>query len=229
VSDRPLIKFKNASVGYGRKPVLTGVDLELPRGATLGVFGYNGSGKTTILKSALGIIPVLSGKLERGTKRLGYVPQKERLDPIFPLDAEAVVELGACQSWKPFARRTDLALRCLGDCGADHLARRRFSELSGGQKQRVLIARALAADPEVLLLDEPLAGVDVVTQRALIDLLHELRLARGLTFLMISHRLQVERDLFTHLAWVDEGKVEWGPAAQMLKGRVGEVFRGELG
>ncbi|TPW20514.1 MAG: zinc transport system ATP-binding protein [Elusimicrobia bacterium] len=120
--------------------------------------------------------------------------------------------------------------KCLADCGASALAERRFGDLSGGQKQRVLIARALAAEPEVLALDEPLAGIDVTTQRALLKLLKRLKEERGLTVLMVSHRVHVEKDLFTHVVYCDEGKAAMGTTAEMLAptGRLGQMFRGEL-
>ncbi|MCR4296792.1 MAG: ATP-binding cassette domain-containing protein, partial [Elusimicrobia bacterium] len=123
----------------------------------------------------------------------------------------------------------DLVNRCLADCGAANLAERRFSELSGGQKQRVIIARALAAEPEVLVLDEPLAGVDITTQLALLKLLKELKDRRDLTILMVSHRVSAEKGLFSDVAWVDEGRVTTGPAAEMFSsGRLSEVFKSEL-
>ncbi len=119
--------------------------------------------------------------------------------------------------------------KCLEECGALSLARRRFSDLSGGQKQRVLIARALAAEPELLVLDEPLAGIDITTQKALLALLKKLKEEKGLTVLMVSHRVQAERGLFTHIVWVDEGKVTAGPAEEMLaSGKLSEIFRSEL-
>lgn len=233
----PLIRFKKASVGYGRKAVLHDVDLEVQAGTFWGVFGYNGSGKTTLLKTLLGLIPVLKGQfrarsLDAGAPRYGYVPQKEKLDPIYPLTAWDVAEMGTYRSleiFRPTRRleRRRLVAHCLAQCGAGALASRPYSDLSGGQKQRVLIARALAAEPELLILDEPLAGIDVATQKALLSLLRDLKRHSRLTMLMVSHRLQAERSLFTHLAWVDEGRVESGPAEEIMTGKIGEVFRGE--
>lgn len=235
----PLIRFKDASLGYRGRAVLAGVDLEVPAGAFLGIFGENGSGKTTIIKAVLGLNACLSGRCvarasDGGPPRFGYVPQKERLDPIYPLTAFAVAAMGTYRRvdlWRRLRGRGDdeVVLACLESCGAAALAGARFSDLSGGQKQRVLIARALTADPEVLVLDEPLAGIDITTQHALLELLRVLKLDRRLTVLMVSHRLQAERDLFTHIAWVDRRRVLMGPAEQMLtSGRFSEVFRTEL-
>jgi len=224
------LRFKNASLGYGGAPLLTKVDLTVEAGDFWGILGHNGSGKTTILKTALGLIPCVDGELTGKTPRFGYVPQKERLDPLYPLSALAVAEMGACREFAPFRRagREDVR-RCLTECGAASFAGRRFSGLSGGQKQRVLIARALAAEPEVLVLDEPLAGIDITTQKALLDLLKGLKDKRSLTIMMVSHRVGAEKEMLTHLAWVEDGRVAVGPTAEMLsKGRLSEVFKTEL-
>lgn len=233
----PLLRFKRSAIGYGRKAVLTDVNLEVTEGSFWGIFGYNGSGKTTLLRTLLGLIPVLKGQFTTrgasfGVPRFGYVPQKEKLDAIYPLTGWDVAEMGTYRRLELFrrARRLEhrqLISRCLHDCGAAAFASRAYSDLSGGQKQRVLIARALAAEPELLILDEPLAGIDVATQKSLLALLKELKGHRKLTVLMVSHRLQAERDLFTHVAWVDEGRVESGPAEEMLAGKIGDIFRGE--
>lgn len=230
-----MIRFKNASLGYGRTPVLTKVELEVARGSFWGILGHNGSGKTTILKTLLGLIPCLGGEVSfQGSPRFGYVPQKERLDPLFPLSARDVTEMGTYRKVDLLRRLRRSALdpvvdRCLADCGASGLADRRMSDLSGGQKQRVLIARALAAEPDILVLDEPLAGIDITTQQALLKLLKDLKEQRDLTVLMVSHRVSAEKGLFTHAAWVDEGRVTAGPSAEMFSaGPLSEVFRSEL-
>jgi len=119
--------------------------------------------------------------------------------------------------------------RCLAECGATGFADKLYSSLSGGQKQRVLIARALAAKPHVLALDEPLAGIDITTQKALIKLLHKFKDEQGLTIMMVSHRVQAERELFSHIVWCDEGKAVMGQSEEMLRSsHAGEVFRSEL-
>jgi ABC-type Mn2+/Zn2+ transport system ATPase subunit len=123
----------------------------------------------------------------------------------------------------------DLIRRSLKECGALELSDKRYSDLSGGQRQRVLIARALAAEPQLLVLDEPLAGIDVTTQTALLKLFEHLKMQKALTILMVSHRIQRERDLFTRVAWVGDGKVESGPADEMLsEGKLMKIFESEL-
>jgi zinc transport system ATP-binding protein len=235
LSAEPLVKFSGASLGYGRRAVVQGVDLAVGRGDFLGVLGPNGAGKSTILKTMLGLISPLKGKVTLhsssfGAPRFGYVPQKEKLDVIYPLTVREVAAMGTYRRFELFARlrgksHDDLVKHCLKECGAWDLAERRYSDLSGGQRQRVLIARALAAEPELLVLDEPLAGIDVPTQKALLKLFKDFKEQKKLTVLMVSHRLQAERDLFTHIAWVQEGKAEFGPAEKMLAARhITEIF-----
>jgi zinc/manganese transport system ATP-binding protein len=228
-----VIEFKNAAVGHGRRAVVSGIDWTVAPGAFVGVFGHNGSGKTTLIRTLLGLQPPLKGKVKTAG-RLGYAAQKERLDPIYPLTAYQVAALGTYRAFDPFASwegaEKALVLRCLADCGARDLAGEPFSSLSGGQKQRVLLARALACEPEILVVDEPLAGLDVATQRSLLDLLRRLKLERKLTVVMVSHRLKAEKDLFTDLVWVGDGKAVSGPAREMLaRGPLADSFREELG
>lgn len=229
MSAEPLVQFQGASLGYGRRPVLTGVELSVERGAFVGVLGPNGAGKSTILKTLLGLIPPLKGQMKRtgsflGPPRFGYVPQREKLDAVYPLTVREVAAMGTYRRLELFSRlrggtRGDLIRRSLKECGAQDLAERLYSDLSGGQRQRVLIARALAAEPELLVLDEPLAGIDVTTQKALLKLFSAFKEQKRLTVLMVSHRLQAERDLFTHIAWVQDGKADFGPAERMLASR----------
>ncbi len=224
-------------MGYGKKAVLSGVDLDIEKASFVGILGHNGSGKTTMLKTILGLVPCVKGRLTYPGGELpgfGYVPQKESLDPIYPLTGYNVASMGTYRGFsllRRLRRGEDKAFihHCLAECGATGFADKNFSSLSGGQKQRVLIARALAARPQVLALDEPLAGIDITTQKALIKLLHKFKDERGLTIMMVSHRVQAERELFTHIVWCDEGKAQMGPSEEMLKSsRAGEVFRSEM-
>jgi len=232
-----IIQCRQASLGYGKKPVLTGVDLDIEKGAFVGILGHNGSGKTTMLRTILGLIPCIKGKLHYpgGEKpAFGYVPQKESLDPIYPLTGYNVAAMGTYRGFsllRRLRRGADKAFiqHCLAECGATGFADKLFSSLSGGQKQRVLIARALAARPQVLALDEPLAGIDITTQKALLKLLHKFKDEKGLTIMMVSHRVQAERALFSHIVWCDEGRALMGPSEEILRStQAGEIFRSEL-
>ncbi len=235
----PLLRFKNASLGYARRAVLTGVDFQVDEGAFIGILGHNGAGKSTLLKTLLGLIPTIKGEFHCrgshfGRPRYGYVPQKEKLDAIYPLTSYEVAAMGTYRGLELMRRlrglgHRDLIRRSLKECGALELSDKRYSDLSGGQRQRVLIARALAAEPQLLVLDEPLAGIDVTTQTALLKLFEHLKMQKALTILMVSHRIQRERDLFTRVAWVGDGKVESGPADEMLsEGKLMKIFESEL-
>lgn len=234
-----LASCKDASFGYEKNAVLSGVSIELERGSFIGILGHNGSGKTTFLRSFLGLIPTLRGEIvfhtpQEAPPKFGYVPQKEKLDAIYPLSVYNVAKMGTCREFGIFERlrginRRPLVESCLEDCGMLSHSKRPYSALSGGQKQRVLIARALAAEPEVLALDEPLSGIDITTQKSILELLKELKTRRHLTILLVSHRVQAEKDLFSHILWCDDGKASMGKADDMLAfGRAGEVFREEL-
>jgi ABC-type Mn2+/Zn2+ transport system ATPase subunit len=220
----PLIALEDVSLGYGGRPVLEHVSLTIARGEFAALLGPNGAGKTTLFRGILGLMPVLGGRIHHGFDRRahppGYVPQKEALDPIFPLTAFEVVLMGTYAGLAPLRPvgrgRRRLAERCLAQVGLADLARRPFWSLSGGQKQRVLIARALAAEPEVLLLDEPTAGVDPGAEAAIMEAIAALNRDRGLTVVLVSHALGLVRALVRTVIWVERGAVVQGPAADLL-------------
>src|SRR5436309_8359500 len=174
-----ILTLERLAVGYDRQPVLENIKLKFVRGGFTGLLGANGSGKSTLIKTILGIIPPLSGRMEFKPVDcheavLGYVPQRESLDPIFLLSSFEVVLMGVCGRVRPGRLigkgERDWARSCLEQTGAAELGRLQYSKLSGGQKQRVLIARALAARPEFLLLDEPTSGIDVTVKQSIMEL-----------------------------------------------------------
>ncbi|KAF0173208.1 MAG: manganese/zinc/iron transport system ATP- binding protein [Limisphaerales bacterium] len=217
-SDNPWARLADAAVGYDGKPVLRGLTLDLPHGRFTAVVGENGSGKTTLLKTLAGILPPLSGRVEffganGAPPVLGYVPQRDSLDPLWPLSAFEVAlmgtygRLGAGRGAGETERQ--LARECLAKTGAADLERKAFSVLSGGQKQRVLIARALATQPDVLLLDEPTAGIDPETTQAVMEMLSRLHREKQLTILMVNHDLPLARKHATDVLRVGDGKVSF--------------------
>jgi ABC-type Mn2+/Zn2+ transport system ATPase subunit len=170
------------------------VSLTVVTGEFVALVGANGSGKTTLLKGLLGLLPPLAGKLERRPGlRVGYVPQRETLDPLYPLSGSDVVLLGACRDlpfWRLVGGAERAACRAaLAAARAEAFASERYARLSGGQRQRILIARALATRPALLLLDEPTAGVDPETEKAIVLLLQTLRREHRLAVWMVTHQL----------------------------------------
>ena len=219
-----LITLDDVSLGYGSAPVLRHVSLTVERGEFLALLGPNGAGKTTLFRGMLGLIPPLAGRItygfDRATTPPGYVPQKEVLDPIFPLTAFEVVLMGASGRLPPLAP-AGRALRTrarerLADVGLGGLGDHPFWALSGGQKQRVLIARALAVEPEVLLLDEPTAGIDAPAETAIMGIITRLNHERGLTVVLVSHHLRLVRSLVRTAIWVEEAHARKGPTEAIL-------------
>ena len=221
------------SLGYGEGPVLAHVSFTIERGEFAALLGPNGAGKTTLFRGILGLIPTLAGRIEYGFERSahppGYVPQRERLDPIFPLTAFEVALMGTYVRLPPLVpvgrRRRRLAAECLAQVGLAELAEQPFWALSGGQKQRVLIARALATEPEVLLLDEPTAGIDPGAEATIMEVISRLNRERRLTVVLVSHHLRLVRSLVGSVIWVEHGTATKGVAAEILAPeRLAEVF-----
>jgi zinc transport system ATP-binding protein len=215
-----IVILKDLAVGYGRSPVLQNLNATIARGDSVGLLGANGSGKTTLLKTIAGILPPLAGEIQsaRGERPVvGYVPQRETLDHAFLLTSLEIVLMGICGRLGPgkFVRKAERewAVECLGRTGAENLGEKAFAELSGGQKQRVLIARALVARPDLLLLDEPTAGVDTAATNAITELLGKLN-GEGVTIIMVNHDVPVLRRA-TRMIWsVRDGKVETVPTTE---------------
>ncbi len=192
-----VIDLSGVTAGYSREhPALRSVDLTVERNEFLAIIGPNGGGKTTLLKVILGLLEPFSGKVRvfgeppgrTMRSRLGYVPQviPDRSFPATVLDVVLMGRLGVKRKFRGFGRKDrEAAMGMLERIGIADLAEQRADMLSGGQKQRMLIARALAGEPEILLLDEPLASVDATTQHSFYDLLAELN--ERMTILMVTH------------------------------------------
>ena len=229
-----LLKLEDVAAGYDRQVVLQGINLEIMRRSFTGLLGANGSGKSTLIKTILGIIPPLAGRItfrpvQERPAVLSYVPQRESLDPIFLLSNFEVVLMGVCGRVGPGRginqTERDWAHQCLQQVGAETVSRKRFSQLSGGQKQRVLIARALAAKPDFLALDEPVAGIDVAATQAIMELLRRIHEEQQMTILMVSHDLLMMQKYAHHVIWLHQGKILQGPANELLsRARIEEIL-----
>ena len=209
-----LIELRDVSLGYDSRPVIEQVSFSIDRGEFIALVGPNGAGKTTLLRGLLGLIPVLAGRIEdhfdRAASPPGYVPQREVLDSIFPLSVMEVVLMGTYARlpplWPVSARLRRLAAECLDQVGLMTLAKRPFWALSGGQRQRVLIARALAVEPGIMLLDEPTAGVDHEAEEAITGLITRLNRDQGLTVVLVTHHLDRIRSRVQSAVQVDDGQ-----------------------
>jgi len=219
-----LVRLERAVIGY-RTPLLPPIDLAVRAGATLGVLGPNGAGKTALLKSLLGLLPLLGGRrvLPQGrAPRVGYVPQRDRLDQSWPLSVLDVVLMGRTRLLGPLHRPTPLdrqrSREALEEIGVGDLADRPLYALSGGQHQRVLIARAIAAEPNLLVLDEPTSAMDPAAERVLLELVERLKRAHDLSVVLVTHQLTAVAGFATEVALVDRqrGLFEVGPVKQML-------------
>ncbi|MDG2199558.1 MAG: ABC transporter ATP-binding protein [Phycisphaerales bacterium] len=220
-SPRSPLSIHDLTVAYDRKPVLWDVDLDVPAGELVTIVGPNGAGKSTLLKAALGLIPVASGTVRVFGKPMksqrslvAYVPQRESVDWDFPVTALDVVTMGryGALGWcRPVRRRQkNEAMQALERVGLADMASRQISQLSGGQQQRVFLARALAQDAQLFLMDEPLASVDAATEQAIVDVLRSLR-SEGRTVVVVHHDLQTVNDYFDSVILLNMRVVAHGP------------------
>ena len=231
------VVLRDVTFAYGAVPVLRGANLTVPRGGFAALIGPNGSGKTTILKLMLGLLTptrgevwVLGQEAGRARTRVGYLSQLSALDASFPITVLQVVMLGRLRPRTPWGppRQADRdgARRALDAVDAAHLADRPFAALSGGQRQRVLLARALATEPEMLLLDEPTAALDPQAQQELYELL--VRLNATLTIVVVSHDVSVVSQHIRQVLCVHDGHVH-EPATHSLVHELADVFPGMQG
>ena len=208
------VEVHDLGVRYERVTALDGVTFELPRGTALGIVGPNGSGKSTLLKAVAGLLDPTSGTVcvegreprELAPGTIGYVPQIEDVDWTFPVSVRDVVGMGRYPRLRPFQRFSahdrEAVERAIDALGLTALADRHISALSGGQQQRTFVARAIAQEPDLLLLDEPTTGVDAATEESLLQLVRGL-VARGMPVLMTTHDLDRAAEWFDRLIVVD--------------------------
>lgn len=224
-ADSPL-SVHAMTVAYHRKPVLWDVDLDIAPSSLVAIVGPNGAGKTTLIKACLELIPRAAGRVEfwgrtyrEARSRIGYVPQRESVDWDFPVSALDVVCMGRYRriGWfRPVGRRhREAAMACLDRVGMRDFAHRQISQLSGGQQQRVFLARALAQEAELYFMDEPFAGVDAATERAIVEVLRELRSA-GRTVICVHHDLSTVPEYFDHAVLMNMRIVAAGPVREVF-------------
>ena len=205
----PALETHDLTVTYHKRPVLYGVDLAIPEGNLVGIIGPNGAGKSTFIKAIMGVVPGASGwvkvfgkPLREMRHRVGYVPQRESVDWDFPVTVMDVALMGTYGTLGLFKRvgkkERIKASEALEKVGMLPYANRQIGNLSGGQQQRVFLARALAQDSDLYFMDQPFVGVDAATERAIIELLQEMR-AQGKTVIVVHHDLQSAQQYFDML------------------------------
>lgn len=216
-----LVRFDHVTLGYGRRVVLSDLTFDIPEGDFLGLVGPNGAGKTTILRAILGTLKPLGGTVTlRDDLRFGYVPQRDSVDYGFPLKVLDVVLMGRYDriglGRRPRAADRERAMEALSHVGIADLAQAQLSALSGGQKQRTLIARALVGEPNILVLDEPTNGMDLVATTQILSLVRDLHERDRLTVLMVSHALNEVANYVSRIALTMEGAFRVGAVDEIM-------------
>ncbi len=236
-SDPPALEVRRLTVSYGVRPVLWDVDAAFPAGALSAVVGPNGAGKSTLLRAALGLLPVDSGQTliegrpaRAAMDRVAYVPQRDQIDWDFPITVREVVEMGRYRTtgWLRRVPRADRAIvdESLERVGMAGMGKRQIGALSGGQRQRVFLARALAQQAPVLVMDEPFAGVDARTEASLLALLGELR-RQGNSIVVVHHDVVTVRNAFDWALLLNVRAVACGPVEEALRDeRLREAYGG---
>lgn len=221
------LEIHDLTVAYHKRPVLWGIDLEVPAGQLIGVIGPNGAGKSTLIKAAMGQLPVSSGwvkvfgePVKKNLKRVGYVPQRESVDWDFPVNVMDVVLMGRYGHLgllrRPGKKDREIARDCLEKVKMLPYADRQISNLSGGQQQRVFLARALAQESDLYFMDEPFSGVDAATESAIVAILQELK-DKGKTLMVVHHDLPTARQYFDSLLLLNMRVVAFGPTESVFQ------------
>ncbi|NGX26223.1 MAG: High-affinity zinc uptake system ATP-binding protein ZnuC [Chlamydiae bacterium] len=220
------IRVKNLSVHYDKTPVLWEIDFTIPKGHIVGVVGPNGAGKSTLLKTLLGLLKPIAGTIsfferpyKEVQKKIAYVPQRTSVDWNFPISVLDVVLMGLYGKRGPlkWVRKRDriLAEKALVRVGMLPFAKRQISELSGGQQQRVFLARALLQDADLYLMDEPFAGVDMATEKALMEVFSDLK-DQGKTLLIVHHDLTTVKNHFDWVILLNSCLIDCGPISEVF-------------
>ena len=221
----PLL-IEDVTVAYHHRPVLWNIDYQAPSRKLIAIVGPNGSGKTTLIKTILDLVPRAAGQVlifgepyRQQRHRVGYVPQRTSVDWDFPVSALDVVAMGMYRKigWlRPVSRKyRDAAKQALDRVGMVDFAGRQINQLSGGQQQRVFLARALAQNADLYFMDEPFAGVDAATERAIVDILRQLR-ESGKTVIVVHHDLQTVHEYFDEVVLLNMRMIAAGPTADVF-------------
>ena len=237
--ENPIVELHDLTVSYHRKPALWDIDLTLPPAAIIGIIGPNGAGKSTLLKAMMGLVELSSGyvkmfdqELDQVRSRVSYVPQRESVDWDFPASVLDVVLMGRYGKLGLFTRPRkadkEVAMECLRKVDMIDYANRQISQLSGGQQQRVFLARALAQEADLYFMDEPFAGVDAATEKAIIYLMKTMS-KQGKTVIVVHHDLQSAQEYFDWAVLLNLRLIANGPVDQvMTRELLQETYGGKL-
>lgn len=230
-----MISFKGVSLGYKKRVVLSDLNFNISSGDFLGIIGPNASGKTTLLKGIQGLIKPITGnvKYHLDNIRFGYVIQRQFLDEIFPLTAKDIVAMGRYGNVKPGRllskddwNHVDYALEV---AGISSVSSQSYRNLSGGQKQRVLIARALASEATILILDEPTNDMDIKGEAHIMELIKNIHTERNVTVVIVSHHLQNIINYVERIAFIKGHKLIIQPIEKAMDERnLSEVFDSKI-
>jgi ABC-type Mn2+/Zn2+ transport system ATPase subunit len=236
MSESSLLEAKDLSIGYGGRPLLEGISFQVMPRDFFGLVGPNGAGKSTLLMTLLGSIKPVRGFVRaRPSLRIGYVPQRSRIDSIFPMSAIEVVRSGGMgpkakgkAGWVFTSASKDAAIAALDRVGMKSLGSRPLRDLSGGQQQRVLMARALVRDPDLLILDEPTAGMDIPAESELLDFVSRLNEEQGTAVMVVVHQISLVAGRANRMALINKDIPVFavGEAAELLTSeRLTELYR----
>ena len=222
----PLLEVHDLVVSYRHKPVLWNVDITFPTAKLIGILGPNGAGKSTLLKAMLGLLPADDGwvrfwgqPIDKHRKRIHYMPQRETVNWDFPISVEEVVMMGRYPYlglWRrPTPADKEKVSNAIAQVGLSPFSQRQIGELSGGQQQRVFLARALAQEADLYLMDEPFAAVDATTEKVLLTLFKEI-VAKGKTLIVVHHDLYTTKNYFDWLVLLNMRLIAAGPIEEVL-------------
>lgn len=235
----PAVEFHDLTVSYDKKPVLWNIDMTIPKGAITGIIGPNGAGKSTLIKAAMGLLPLGSGyvrmfdqPLDKVRQKVSYVPQRGSVDWDFPTSVMDVVLMGRYGNLGlfkgPSKADKKIAAQSLEKVGMQAFAKRQISQLSGGQQQRVFLARALAQEADLYFMDEPFAGVDAATEKAILEILKSLT-EEGKTVIVVHHDLQSAAEFFDWIVLLNMRLVAVGPIEETFTQKLlQEAYGGKL-
>ena len=218
--NKEIIKLTDASIGYGKNVIASGINLSIAENDFIGIVGPNGAGKTTLLKTLLGNIKLLGGTIEKRDIRFGYVPQRDTVQPLLPFTVYDVVMMGRYSLSGAMSRMNSADAKVVEESlayiGISDLKNKIYGSLSGGQRQRTLIARALAVEPAVLVLDEPTNGMDTPSHYSLLDLISRLHHEKKLTIFLVSHLLTDVANIVKKVILLDADYFQFGEIGEIL-------------